>query len=387
MRYGADLEYEYRCPTKVIFGKKSHRQTRSEVNALGKRAVIVTDRPLAEGTDVVDRIQKILRDKFAGIFMDVEPDSSMEIVNQGTEYARSVGADCIVSVGGGSAIDTAKGISLVLKTGGTLEENIGVNLQTEPLTPHIAIPTTAGTGSEVTHVAVIRDIAAQRKCLILDGFLFPDIAIMDPLLTVSLPAHLTAATGMDALTHAIEARHGIYRNAFSDANALHAVRVIRDNLVTAVQEPKNIAARGAMLNAAALAGAAFTNSMVGVVHATAHSVGAICHVHHGLANSILLPAGIRFNAEWEPELYAPVAEALGVAERGMPDAEAAERAAAACYDLAKSCGIPTKLSEAGVKESDLEAIAETTMGDGAILNNPRVVMDSSEILALLEQVF
>lgn len=388
MRYPADLDFEYRCPTKVIASKKAYRQVRSEVANLGcKRAVIVTDRPLVENTDVVEMVKKVLAKKLAGVFMDVEPDSSFEIVDQSAEYARSVDADCVVSVGGGSAMDTAKGLALVLKTGGTLEENLGVNLQTEPVTPHVAIPTTAGTGSEVTHVAVIKDVVRKQKALLLDGFLFPNTAILDPLLTVSLPAHLTAATGMDALTHAIEAVTSIYRNPLSDANALHAIRMTRDNLVTSVEEPKNLGARLAMLNAACVAGEAFANSMVGLVHAIAHSVGALCNVHHGLANSILLPDVIRFNAEEQADLYLPVAEALGVVEAGMSAVEAANRAAQACYDLAKRSGIPTKLSEVGVGEDQLERLAEMAMGDVTILNNCRMVMESAEVLAVLKKAF
>jgi alcohol dehydrogenase len=388
VRYPADLDFEYRCPTKVIVGKKAYKQVRSEVSNLGcKRAVLVTDRPLAENTDVVEMVKKVLAKYLAGVFLDVEPDSSFQIVDKAADYARSIDADCVVSVGGGSAMDTAKGLALLLKTGGTLADNLGINLQTEPVTPHVAIPTTAGTGSEVTHVAVIKDVERHQKALLLDGFLFPNTAILDPLMTVSLPPHLTAGTGMDALTHAVEAVHSIYRNPLSDANALQAIRIIRDNLVTAVEQPKDLGARTSMLAAANLAGEAFANAMVGVVHAIAHSIGALCGVHHGLANSLMLPEGIRFNAEEQPELYVPVAEALGVTEPGMSAKEAADRAAQACYDLAARSGMPTRLSEAGVEEAHLERIAEMAMSDGTILNNPRIVLEASEVMGMLKRAF
>jgi len=311
----------------------------------------------------------------------------VEIVHSGADFAKGLGADCVVSVGGGSAIDTAKAMAILLKSGGTLSDYAGVNMLTQPQTPHIAIPTTAGTGSEMTYVAVILDRKNKRKLFFTDNNIFPNTAILDPELTLSLPAHLTAATGMDALTHAVEALHSTLRNPVSDAAAMHAIRIVNRYLPKAVTEPDNITARGQMLVAASLGGTAFTNAMVSVVHAMAHSIGGICGVHHGLANSVMLPHGMRFNVEEIPDLYVDAAVALDVYKPPMDPAQAGEMAAQRVYEIAKECGLPTSLGEAGVPRETLPEIAEASLSDGSILYNPRIVTDAGEILSILEKAY
>ncbi|MFQ5430924.1 MAG: iron-containing alcohol dehydrogenase [Nitrospinota bacterium] len=388
MRHDKDLEFDFRSPTKIVFGAGSSRDVGAELSELGRhRAVIVTDRVLAENTDVPEKIKKGLGPYCAGIYSDVEPNSSFDIVNNGADYARGVGADCVVSVGGGSAIDSAKGISVLLKSGGSIQDFAGASMLTEPQTPHIAVPTTAGTGSEMTYVAVIMDRENKRKTFITDNRIFPNTAILDPELTVSLPPHLTGATGMDAMTHALEALHSAMRNPFSDAAALHAIRLIKQWLVRAVERPNDIMARGQMLIAASLAGSAFSNAMVGVAHAIAQSIGAIAGTHHGLACSIVLPHCMRFNAQEFPGLYVDAAVALAVFEPGMQPAEASERAAQEVYDIANKCGLKTTLSGVGVGKELFNEIAELSMSDGAILFNPRIVTDKAEIMNLLQKAF
>lgn len=291
------------------------------------------------------------------------------------------------SVGGGSAMDTAKGICIVLKEGGQLRDYQGFQVLTRRATPHVAIPTTAGTGSEVTYVAVIKDHEAKQKLLFGDYNIIPDVALLDPDLTVGLPRRLTAATGMDAMSHAVESIHSMQRQPIADGLALHAIRLVVEYLPRAVADGQDLVARGQMLIASNMAGAAFSNAQVGLVHAIAHTVGARFGVHHGLANSILMPHVVRWNAGEIAASYRPVAEALGVAVAGLDDAACAEAAAQALYNLAGRVGLPLRLRDEGVPEGALEAVAEGALGDGAIIYNGRTVLGADEVLDVLRAAY
>ena len=388
MAYEADLSFIYMNTTRTVFGRGVHRDARIEVQALGcQRAVVVTDSHLAGSTDIPARVEKTLGDCCVGVFSDVEPDSGVDIVNRGAELAREWGADCLVSVGGGSAMDTAKGMAVLLKEGGQLRDYEGFQVLSRPQTPHVAIPTTAGTGSEVTYVAVIKDREAGQKLLFGDHHIIPNTALLDPDLTLGLPPQLTAATGMDALSHAVESLHSLQRQPITDGLAMHAIRLIREFLPRAVDDGHDALARGQMLIAACMAGAAFSNAQVGLVHAMAHTVGARFSVHHGLANSILMPHVIRFNAEEQAACYRPVAESLGVAVSGLDDAACAEAAARAVADLAGRVGLSTRLSEQGVPEEALPELADGALFDGAIVYNARTVVEADEVLRVFKAAF
>jgi len=388
MSYDADLSFIFMNTTRVVFGPGVHRDVKIELQALGcSRAVLVTDKGLAESTDIPARVEKALGDACVGVYSDVEPDSGVHIVDQGAAFARERGADSVVSVGGGSPMDTAKGIAIVLKEGGQLRDYQGFQVLERPQTPHIAIPTTAGTGSEVTYVAVIKDHENRQKLLFGDYNIIPNTALLDPDLTVGLPPQLTAATGMDALSHAIESLHSMQREPIADGLAIHAIRLIRQYLPRAVADGADLQARGQMLLAAAIAGAAFSNAQVGLGHAMAHTVGARHGVHHGLANSILLPHVMRFNAEEVAGCYRHAAEAMGLDVRGMDDPQAAEAAAQAVSDLAAAVGLSQRLSEQGVAEDALGDLADGTLEDAAIVYNGRMVMDASEVLEVFKAAF
>ena len=381
-----NTDFVFHMPTKVLYGADTHREIGAEVADLGSsRALIVTDRGLREHTDLPARIEKALGSTCVGVFDGVEPDSSIEIVDAGAAFAAKVGADCLVSVGGGSSIDTTKAISIVMTNGGSIRDHLAIHALTGPQTPHIAVPTTAGTGSEVTNIALIKDESIRTKFIVLDSQIFPRTAILDPTLTTGLPAGLTASTAMDAMTHAIEAITSIYRNAISESLAVQAISMINGAMHRAVEAPEDMDARGTLLSAATMAGAAFSNAMVGLVHAIAHALGGVCSVPHGLANSIMLPHVVRFNAETDAEAYAPAVAALGIG--GSSPRAAAEAAAGHLTELAASCEIHTKLSQTGVDKSHFEEIADKAMADGAVINNCRPVTGPEEITALLDAAF
>jgi aldehyde dehydrogenase (NAD+) len=367
-----------------VFGAGSSADVGVELRALGRgRALVVTDAMLREKTDIVQRVEKSLGSACAGIYSDVPPDSGVHVVDAGARFGRDCGADSIVSVGGGSVIDTAKGIAIVLTEGGSLMDHQGFQVLDRRQTVHIAVPTTAGTGSEVTYVAVIKDREHGRKLLFGDNHIIPDVAILDPELTVGLPPRLTAATGLDAFSHGVEAVSSAQREPMSDALGLHAIRLVSRNLARAVSHGSDLAARGQMLVAATMAGAAFSNAQVGLIHAIAHVVGGRHGVHHGVANAVVMPHAMRFNNSVISDRYRMVAEAMSVDVRGMSDEASGLAAADAVAAFAREVGLPTSFRELGVPERDLEACAKAAMEDGSIVYNAVTVNGPDEVLGVL----
>jgi alcohol dehydrogenase class IV len=386
MMYDTDLSFNYYGPTKIVYGVDSSREVEIEMGAIGgTRAAVVTDQGIVKA-GLVDGVIKALGKKCACVFSDVPQDTGVEVVDACADIARKNNADVVISVGGGSVIDTAKGVCILLTEGGSLRDYSGVQLLSRPQTPHIAIPTTAGTGSEVTNAAVIMDRQMGQKRLMVENYNIPRIGILDPRLTVKLPPLLTAGTGMDALTHAVEAIHSIPHEPITDGLAMHAIRLINTNLPVCVNSGDDLAARGQMQIAATMAGWAFSIAGVGNVHALAHSIGAVAHVPHGIANGILLAPCMEFNLDTCPEAYALVAEAFGVRVRGMDDMEAARAAIDAVKAFTRAIGHPQRLSEMKVTEDDIVKAADLSLGDGAIVNNPRVVLDASEVLEIYRKV-
>jgi alcohol dehydrogenase len=387
MAYSKRLNFVFRYPTKILFGPGAAKEVGMEVEELkGTKALIVTDRNLVK-TDLVNRVHNTLGAKCVGIFSDVTPDTGVHIVNAGAKYGRTLGADILVSVGGGSAIDTAKGMAICLTKGGRLEDHAGLNVLSGPITPHVAIPTTAGTGSEVTYAAVIKDHEQKRKLLFADNYLIPNVAILDPNMTIGMPKSLTATTGMDALSHCIEAIHSLQSEPIADALAFHGIRMIRKFLPKALENGTDIMARGQMLIAASMAGAAFSNAQVGVVHALAHCIGARFGVPHGIANSILLPHCILYNLDACPDRYSQIAEAMGKEVIGMELLKAGEQAAIALWEFTKAIGMPQTLREVNVEESGLEQCAHDALMDGSIVYNPKPIFDPNEILNIYQKAF
>lgn len=381
MPYDSDLNFNYFAPTKVIFGVGSIAELPMEVGLLGKKAFLVTDQGLIE-TGLVDEVKKKIGDLLVGVYADVPQDSGMGVVDLGAERALAAGADVIVSLGGGSVIDTAKGMCIVMREGGSLREYQGMQMLTRPQTPHVVIPTTAGTGSEVTSGAVVMDKKQGQKIIIFEYFNTPRVAVLDPRMTAKLPPNLTASTGMDALTHAVESYVSQQRNPISDAAALHAIRLIAKYLPLAVANGSDLAARGQMQIAALLAGWAFSNAMVGLVHAMAHSLGAVTGTPHGLANAMLLPHVMRYNRDEIPELSADIAAAMGDSIEGLDGEQAAETAIQAIEALIEQIGLPRQLRDIGIEKNVLEKCAELSLADGSIVYNPKIVVDAEEVLSI-----
>lgn len=388
MGYSEDLSFLFFSPTRIVYGAGSAADVSVELGALGcRKAVVISDQFLLHETGLVDSIERALGPACAGVFADVPADSGLHVVDQGFEFARERGAEGVVSIGGGSVIDTAKGIALLLREGGRLEDYHGFQMLDRKVAPHVCLPTTAGTGSEVTYIAVIKDHERRQKILFGDHHLIPDVAILDPRLTLGLPPLLTAATGMDALSHAVEAMTSSQRQPVSDALGLHAIRLIQEWLPVATEHGEDVLARGQMLIAATLAGAAFGNAQVGLVHAIAHTIGARYGVHHGTANAIAMPYVMRFNNSEVAEQQALIAGALGLDVREMTTDEAGLAAADAVAALNVRLGLPTSLKDAGVPEADLESCAEQAVSDGAIVYNGRPVFAAEEILPVLRKAW
>ncbi len=385
--YTTDLSFNFNNPTKIVFGIGAINDIGPEVDGLNKkRAVIITDEGLA-ATGIIDRIKELLGKRCVGIFSEVKPDTGVYIIDRGVKYAKGLDADILISVGGGSSIDTAKAMAILLTEGGRLEDYQGWQILKRPLIPHIAVPTTAGTGSEVTYVAVVKEHDRGIKLVFGDNHLIPNTAILDPELTINLPPDITASTGMDALSHAIESMHSLQRQPMTDGLALQAIRMIFNYLSVCVENGKDIAARGQMQIAATMAGIAFSNAQLGIVHAMAHAVGARFGVPHGVANAILLPYGMEYNMDICGDEYAMIAEAAGIDIHKKTKREAAEMAVFAVKRLTEEIGLPTRLRDVNVTKDGFAACAENAMADPSIVYNPRTPSGTEDILKLLEKAW
>jgi alcohol dehydrogenase class IV len=377
--------YQFAAPTRVISGRELIASAGFEFAKEGaERVLLVTDRVI-RGTGLVEKVEGGVADgglEVVGVFDDVPQDSDTAVVMRCAEQAKDQGADSLLAVGGGSVIDTTKGANVVFSHGGTIPEWEGIfGLPRERdgmgrplrLAPLGAIPTTAGTGSEASPVAVIKDSERGIKFVILDFPLAPDLAILDPESTATLPAPIAAATGMDALTHAIEGVTSTEWSPHGDAYALHAIRLIRDNLERAVADTSDEEARGNMLVAANLAIAPTGFGATGITHSMSHPCGARYGVPHGVANAINLPPVIEFNAVASEEVadqFSGAAELLGVDARGGGE-QVGRALADHVRELRARLGLPGRLSEVGVPEQGIPQLAEDAMGEGSTLVNPR----------------
>lgn len=378
---------QYITPTLVLAGHGSLPSVYREVVRLGgSRALVLTDAGVRDA-GLARLVQEALGEFCVGVFDNIPQDTNLATVDAATEMAREKGADIIVSVGGGSVMDTAKAVCVTLKNGGKADDHVALMRLTEPQVPHIAIPTTSGTGSEVTNVSVIKSQAAGRKVYIVDNFITPSTAILDPRFTLTLPAGLTATTAMDAMTHAVEALTSTMSNPICDGHALQAIRLIRENLPRVIENGKDEQARNNMQMAATTAGWAFGIAQVGLAHSMAHTVGMLSNVPHGAACGIVLPAVMRFNVDFATDKLALAAQALGVSIGGMDKREAALAGVDALEKLMKDAGHPMKLSEVGVTEEALAMAPFHAIADVPTLFNARPVADPNEVAELYKQVF
>jgi alcohol dehydrogenase len=374
--------FEYSLGARVLYKSGLARELGQVFTGLGARAFVIADKGVSAAGLLDPVLAGLGAVELAGVYDDVPANSSVRVVMDAAAAAREVGADLVVAVGGGSPIDTAKGVRIVLTNGGDLLDYQGYNVIDAPLVPMVAIPTTAGTGSEVTPFAVIRDEEQDLKLSFASRFLVPDLAVLDPELTRTLPPRLTAATGMDALSHAVETFVSTENNPFGDSMALFAIDMIATHLRDAVHNGEDMDARGQMLIASCMAGIACANSFFGVIHALSHAVGGKYSLHHGTANSIFMPHGMRFNSAVVPDRYVRIARSMGVNAGGRSDREVIDDGINAVSTLASDCGLPATLREVGVPEEGLQELAAIALVDGAIFHNPRIASEE-ELLELL----
>jgi alcohol dehydrogenase class IV len=343
---------------------------------LCKRPLIVTDAFLS-ASGLAERLRVQLEESgiACAIFDGSVADPTTEAVDQGVHTFTGGSHDSLISLGGGSSIDTAKAIALLAVCGGRIRDYKAPHPIAFSGPPHLAIPTTAGTGSEVTRFTVISDSATQEKMLLSGSSLVPSAAIVDYELTLSMPPRLTADTGTDSLTHAIEAYVSRRANPFSDAMALSAMKTIWSQLPIAYREPQNRAAREAMMLAATLAGIAFSNASVALVHGMSRPIGFFFHVPHGLSNAMLLPAVTRYSAEAAPARYADCARAMGIANPQDSDTGAVAALIDGLFRRNEELGVPSPRSFGISQERYFEVIptmAKQALESGSPQNNPRV---------------
>lgn len=367
--------YEFYNPVRIISGFKALENLPYELEQLGvKRPLIVTDK----GVLAAGLLRPVLTGfigsgiRIGGIFNDVPQDSEKRVVNTVASVFWRKQCDCFVALGGGSVIDTAKGANIVVsERADDLMAFAGADILQKPLKPLIVIPTTSGTGSEVTVAAVISDTRRGVKMAFTSRHLLPRLAVLDPRMTRTLPPKMTAATGMDALTHAVEAYVSTIATPVTDACALKAIELVAKNLRAAVANGGDMRARDNMCYAQYLAGMAFNNASLGHVHAMAHQLGGFYDLPHGICNAILLPHVERFNMIAKVDRFVDIARAMGEVVDGLSARAAAEKALEAIQQLSRDVGIPSGLKELGVKKEDLKIMAQNAQKDACGLTNPR----------------
>jgi len=344
----------------------------AKIKSLGfKFALIVTDKPLValgHAKTVSDALQK--EGIQSVVFDGTLPNPTNTNVEEGLKVLRANPVDLVISLGGGSPHDCAKGIALVAANGGDICDYEGVDKSAKPQMPLVSINTTAGTASEMTRFCIITDVKRHIKMAIVDKHVTPILSVNDPEMMVGMPAPLTAATGMDALTHAVEAYVSTAATPITDACAIKAVTMVSKHLRTATHDGKNMEARNAMAYAQFLAGMAFNNASLGYVHAMAHQLGGFYDLPHGVCNAILLPHVQKFNSTKAAARLKDVAEAMGVDVSKMTDEEGAEACLNEIRKLSKDVNIPSGLKELKVKEEDIPTLSTNAMKDACGLTNP-----------------
>lgn len=371
-------------PCVSLMGLGCHKELGARIKALGgKKPFLVTDEGMNRvglTTRIVDLVQKDTGLDVL-VFDKTVPNPTDENVSDGLMLYKKNGCDMILTLGGGSAHDCGKGIGIVASNGGRIHDYEGVDKMQGPMPPFIAINTTSGTGSEMTRFCIITDLSRHVKMAIIDWRSTPTIAINDPGLMIGMPPSLTACTGMDALTHAVEAYVSTRATPITDACALQSMRLVSAFLRPAVANGTEMEARDKMAYAEYLAGMAFNNAGLGYVHAMAHQLGGLYNLAHGMCNAILLPHVCRFNLISRIKRFGEIAGALGENVSGLSARQAAERAIEAIQVLARDVGIPSGLKELKVQDHDLAIMAENAMKDPCGLTNPRIPQ-RQEVIAM-----
>jgi alcohol dehydrogenase len=366
--------FGFYIPTVTLMGVGSHKEIANQIKVLGgTKPFICTDKGIVDA-GIADKISAIIRsqcDVTPVVYSGTQPNPTDSNVHEGYELYKSNGCDLIISLGGGSAHDCGKGIGIVATNGGNIRDYEGVDKSTKAMPPFIAVNTTAGTASEMTRFCIITDTSRKVKMAIVDWRVTPNVAIDDPLLMMGMPPSLTAATGMDALTHAVEAYVSTIATPVTDTCALKSIELISGYLRAAVANGRDLEARDKMCYAQYLAGMAFNNASLGHVHAMAHQLGGFYDLPHGVCNAILLPHVSRFNLIAKMDRFSDIAVAMGENIDGLSTRAAADLALESIKTLSADVGIPSGLKALGVKEEDLRTMAENAQKDACGLTNPR----------------
>ncbi|NYI46099.1 alcohol dehydrogenase class IV [Nocardioides aromaticivorans] len=373
---GADEEptglVKFHAP-EVVFGTGSLSEAGFAAARLGARRPLVVTDPGIIAAGWVDELLGHLRE--AGlrpvVWSQVTPNPRDHEVRAAFAHYLEWECDVIIGIGGGSCADAAKGVAVLSGNGGDILDYRGVDRMTQPIPPLLIIPSTSGTGADVSQFCIVTDTARSVKVTIMGRALVPDISITDPRLLVTMPDLLNAATGLDALTHGIEAFVSLAHNPLADTHALNAVGLVCGHLRSTITDPLETEHRRKMAQASLQAGLAFSNAILGATHAMSHQVGGLLDAPHGVVNGVLLPHVIRYNARATPDRFVALAAAAGLDVAGMPGEEAADLLADHVRRLADDVGVPRGLRELGVTEADVPRLADTTLDDACLTTNPR----------------
>ncbi|UOF91992.1 iron-containing alcohol dehydrogenase [Fodinisporobacter ferrooxydans] len=380
--------YKFFIPTRVECGRDISMRTGELLQPFAPGRVLIVTDPGVRRANLLENIESALQAQNLNyeIFDQVEPNPSAETIHKGADFLKDSKCDVVLAVGGGSSIDTAKGIAAMATNPGHILDYEGVGKLQNPPLPLAAIPTTAGTGSEGTNSTVVTNKETLFKTAVLSPYLFPKLAILDPSLTIRLPQEITAATGMDALTHGIESYISKAANPVSQALAIHSIKIIGENLSNAYFVGTDIAGREKMLEAAFMAGAAFAQSRLGNVHAISHTFGGVFNIAHGIANATLLPFVMKFNLPACPEQMKDIAAALGKDVSGLSAMQGAEKAIEAVLEMNQAFKIPNNIKDIGVTLDQLPKLVEDSMRSGNVLVNPRLTA-ANDIQTIIENAY
>jgi alcohol dehydrogenase class IV len=356
----------------IVFGPNSLPEAAHAALRLGaRRPFVVTDPGLFESGWPAELLAHL---KEAGLaprlWCDVTPNPKDHEIEQGYHEYVASGCDVVLGIGGGSVIDAAKGVALLASNGGRILDYEGIDRIANPIPPMIMMPSTSGTGADVSQFCIVTDTERHTKITIMGRALVPDVSIVDPRLLTTMPEWLNAATGLDALTHGIEAFVSLAHGPLTDHHALQAVSLVTAHLPATMLRPDDAGSRSFMAQAALEAGLAFTNAILGATHAMSHQVGGMLDLPHGVINGILLPHVIRFNGAAEAERFRPIAQAMGLPATAPPD-EAVDMVAVEIRKLGDEVGVPSGLGAIGVTEEDIPRLAVLTLGDACLTTNPR----------------
>jgi alcohol dehydrogenase len=366
----------FRIPAQVLLGAGAAETVGAEVKRLGGTHAFVLSDPNLKKIGLTDPIVASISGQGVkvALYTGIEFEPSIQSIGPAIAAARAAGADLVVGFGGGSTLDTAKAVALLTRNEGSVEDYLGIGLVKRRGVPSILVPTTAGTGAEITPNALFYVPAVREKRAVVSPHIIPDVAIVDPLVTLTVPADVSAATGIDALSHAVESFTSLNASPMTDLYALEAIRLIGAHMRTAVANGKDLAARDGMARASLYAGIGIGNAGTNIVHALAYPLQGQHRITHGVANSLLLPYGMEFNALSNLSKFGTVAEALGEPVAGLSPRAAAAKSAEACRLLSADVGIPEKMSEVGIKEEHVEELVEGAMRMTRLwANNPRAV--------------